>query len=246
MKHPFLILFAIVLVSTNAYCQKHKLKYPNNTKNSDFKEYVVKQIQQKNFKIDGSLNDPIWKRVNKLDDFSFPWEKKDVPLTEFRAFYNSSNFYFSFKVEDNELVLLNEINEEMEIVNEDRVEIFFAKDKKLKEYYCIEIDSKGRVLDNSASFYRNFNYKWEMKDIKTKSSITKDGYIVEGIIPLKTFTDLGFELDKGSQMFAGVFRADFCYDKNDNIEYHWISWVLPKVKEPDFHTPSAFGIFIFE
>ena len=32
-------------------------------------------------------------------------------------------------------------------VFEDRVEIFFNRDDRMKNYYCFEIDSRGRVFD---------------------------------------------------------------------------------------------------
>jgi hypothetical protein len=45
-------------------------------------------------------------------------------------------------------------------------------------------------------------------------------------------------------LFTGVFRAD--YYKHSSSAVRWLSWIVPQSKEPDFHIPSAFGVFVFD
>ena len=80
---------------------------------------------------------------------------------------------------------------------EDRVELFFAGsyiDKPgpdgMEKYYGLEIDPKGRVHDYSIEYYRKFDGKWNMEGLETKATVTDDGYIVEGKIPMKSLQDL--------------------------------------------------------
>jgi hypothetical protein len=48
----------------------------------------------------------------------------------------------------------------------------------------------------------------------------------------------------GFSLFTGVFRAD--YYKHISSAVRWLSWIVPQSKEPDFHIPSAFGVFVFD
>ncbi|MBD3341878.1 MAG: endoxylanase, partial [Candidatus Lokiarchaeota archaeon] len=123
----------------------------------------------------------------------------------------------------------------------DRVEIFMARDRDLKEYYGFEIDPLGRVLDYSASYYRQYKRDWTCAEMETAATITETGYIVEGSLPMKmirniTDTDI---------LRAGIFRGEFHYGDKSDIIQHWISWVDPATEIPDFHVPTAFGAFKF-
>jgi hypothetical protein len=48
-------------------------------------------------------------------------------------------------------------NDKLEVVNSERVEIFFRKDEALTPYYGLELDANGRVLDYEAEYHRKFN-----------------------------------------------------------------------------------------
>ena len=49
------------------------------------------------------------------------------------------------------------------MAKEDRVELFFSNLTTLSEYYCIEIDPLGRILDYSAKHNRKFDENWDVK-----------------------------------------------------------------------------------
>jgi chondroitin AC lyase len=121
------------------------------------------------------------------------------------------------------------------------VEIFFTQDDSLKTYYGIEIDAYGRVLDYVGAFYRNTDLLWDCDGLKIASTISKNGYIVEGSIPLLTLEKIGV-IRPGKVIRAGVFRGEFSYGPEREIIQHWISWVDPMTEKPDFHVPSAFGM----
>ena len=169
--------------------------------------------------------------------------------------------YFTFRVHDTDIVVLDELRDKEDVVFEDRVEMFFSRDDRMKDYYCAEIDARGRVFDYRASYYRQFDPKWSCAGLETKASPLKEGYVVEGRIPLATFEALGFpRLRPGAKMRCGLFRAEFSHDRSGRpvaqretihnrgrqfdgtppVE-EWISWVDPRTKEPDFHVPSSLG-----
>ncbi len=206
------------------------------------KTYEVNQIPENTIKIDGILEKSEWKNASIETDFRFPWLDTATPYTEFRALHSDSNFYFVFQVNDTDIVLTEYFETEMDVLTEDRVEIFMSRDKDLEKYYGFEMDPLGRVMDYEASDYRQYNRSWICAGMQTVGTLRKTGYVVEGSIPIKTLRSIGV-LDDSYTIHAGIFRAEFHYGKNSDIIQHWISWVDPKTKTPDFHVPGAFGSF---
>ncbi|MHC4738407.1 MAG: carbohydrate-binding family 9-like protein [Planctomycetota bacterium] len=206
------------------------------------KTYDVHYLSRAEINIDGIINEPAWKKAISEKDFIFSWEQRDSPLTEFRAFCDDEFFYFCFQVHDEEPVFEEKFESESVVDVEDRVEIFFSCDERLKEYYCLEVDPLGRVHDYAASYYRKFDSTWKCSGLRTAASITKTGYEVEGSIPLKTLDGLGLpSLHSGSILRTGLFRAEFSRGEGPELEQHWISWVDLSKYKPDFHIPAAFG-----
>ena len=124
----------------------------------------------------------------------------------------------------------------MSVAKGDRVELFFSPTSDLSLYYCMEINPYGHTLDYKAEFYRNFDSIWDFTNLEISSTLTLDGYIVEGRIPITELNNLDIVLNKG--FYFGIFRADFI-EKNENTVI-WYSWQNPTSKKPDFHITSAF------
>lgn len=218
-------------------CNSHK----------EAKKYIVKNIPKADIKLDGVLDETAWHKAGVIDHFVFPWEDTEPPKTEFRAFHDGDNFYFSYVTEDSEIVSDSVIDNEMDLTEEDRVEIYLSLDDELKEYYCLEIDAKGNVLSYSASFPRHLDFSWDCTSIKTGAAIKGNGYIVEISIPLSSLEALGFPVREANSMIrAAVFRAQFNRIPDGQVDYHWLSWIDPKIEKEDFHVHSSFGYFIFE
>jgi hypothetical protein len=225
--------------------------------------YSVRYVPKAKIAIDGNSDEPEWSQAVVLKDFAFPWKQITAPSTELRALCDDENFYFSFRVEDADIVTLETLRDKQDIVFEDRVELFFAPDDQMKEYYCIEVDALGRAYDYRAEYYRQFHPDWTLKGLETKGTLFGNGYTVEGRIPLATFEELGFpRLRPGAKFHCGAYRAEFSHDRSDTalnkpksphtgdrrldipppIEA-WISWIDPKTETPDFHVPTSLGWF---
>ena len=211
------------------------------------KIYSVKRIASNELTLDPNLMSPIWEQANLTSDFSFPWEAQTPPKTSFRGLYDDDYFYFRFDAEDDNVLTHVKDDHKMEVVDSDRVEIFFRQDDKLNPYYCLDMDARGRVLDYVTRYYRDFDYEWQWpgsENLSVKASENKDGYVVEGAIRISSLKELG--LLKNNVLEAGLYRGYCMQLPNPEAELRWISWVNPEVKEPDFHIPSSFGKLILE
>ena len=210
--------------------------------------------------IDGHAEEPAWAHAGVERHFTFPWTHANA-RTEFRALWDESYFYFSFRVQDADVVVLDRFRDELDAVFEDRVEIFLSVDEQMQKYFCVEIDSRGRAYDYRASFYRRFDPAWQLAGLEVQGTTRPDGYEVEGRIPLTRFPELGLTaVRSGARIRCGLYRAEFSHDRSGRAAQpraslhtlgrvsegpppieEWASWVDPHTKEPDFHVPASLG-----
>ncbi len=213
--------------------------------NPDSKTYLVQQVPADTITIDGALGDSEWPQNGWEKDFAFPWRQRKTPRTEMCCVTDGKRLLFAFRCDDSDLVLRGAVpKDEMKAAQGDRVELFFAKDPKLKEYYGFEMNPAGTVLSYQASFYRNYDRAWDCPTLTLATATHRGGYVVEGSLPLTTLKDLcGTDLLQGQPLRVGAFRAEYSHIDGEAPEEAWISWVRPQSETPDFHIPSAFGAF---
>lgn len=196
--------------------------------------------------IDGKMTDPVWSKVTPLTDFKYAGEPfKQAPVTELRLFHNGTKLFFFYTVEDADQTLVEPFKEEFDVASEDRVEIVMDTVGKMKQYYCLEMDCRGRVLDYCAQFYRKFDFGWTFPELQTAGTESAQGYTVEGVLDLATLRRLGI-LSKDQTLSIGFFRAQFKKDSAGKLVEGWINWVDSGTKEPDFHVPSSLGKAVLE
>ena len=209
----------------------------------EFPVYTVKNINSASVIIDGISKDRAWEKAKILDDFLLPWDDKIPQQTKFRALYDRNNLYILFQAEDLNLIIKDTITKELDITEEDRLELYFSKDITMEDYYCLEIDPLGRILDYQASFYRNFNNHWNINRIQIAGNIFKEAYQLEIAIPVNCINEMGIDISE--DFYIGLFRADL-EDSSSVIKENWISWRDPQSPEPDYHIPEALGLIRFE
>ena len=223
--------------------------------------YRVRHLPAAAIRVDGRTDEPAWSEAAVERRFQFPWRKEAAPPTEFRAVCNEQHLAFTFRAHDADIVVLETLRDKEDAVFEDRVEMFFAPDDRLRNYFCFEIDSRGRAYDYAGSYCRRFDPRWSFPGLETAAATFPGGYVVEGRIPLASLEQLGFpRLRPGVTIRCGLYRAEFSHDRSGRpvepketihnrgrksvgqppIE-HWISWVDPQTPEPDFHVPSSLG-----
>ncbi|MBI5820409.1 MAG: exo-alpha-sialidase [Verrucomicrobia bacterium] len=223
--------------------------------------YRVRYVPNAAIKVDGRANEPLWAGAAVEKQFIFPWNKAAAPATEFQALCDDTHLYFTFRMQDDDIVVLEKLRDKQDAVFEDRAELYFAPDDWMKNYYCMEVDSRGRAYDYRGSYYRQLDSSWNCNGLETAASPLPNGYVVEGRIPLASFEAMGFpRLRPGVKIRCGLFRAEFSHDRSGrpvvqraslhNRGRHldgpppieaWMSWVDPKTEEPDFHVPTSLG-----
>ena len=210
------------------------------------KTYKVNFTQRKDFTLFGDGNHPIWDEANSLTDFCSPWDNQPVKKIEFKAVHNSEKIFFQFKVDDNQVHIHPSKDKNDSINNSDRVELFFRSDAKLNPYYCLEIDTTGRIMDFKAKPNKDFdfNWNWPSKDIQVKSTTETNFFIVEIAISLQSLKELN--LLKNDSIETGIYRAKYNQQKNGTFEPIWIPWVNPNTETPNFHTLTSFGLLTLE
>lgn len=203
------------------------------------KAYTVQEIKKSFFSKRKMNYDSFWVSAQVLTDFEYPWEKEDAPATIFRAVHDEKRFYFRFDVIDTGICVVSGNENKMDVMDSDRVEIFFRQDAKMAIYYGLEMDPHGRNMDYKAEFYRKFDYSWKISETTVRAEYSLNGYKVWGCINLETLKNLN--VLHGNTIEAGLFRGKCLRNENSDISFKWISWVKPESETPDFHIPSAFG-----
>ena len=237
MKNRIAILILVLILCFNCNIKTNMKTYQVKKTNSIYKMQLIEE------------NDKNWKEATPLSDFSYPWRNELPEETIFKALYDDNYLFLKYEVKDSNILISNVHNSKMDVAQSDRVEIFFRKDETLKEYYCLEIDPKGKVLDYKASYYRKFdeNWSWPKGHLFVTGENIKGGYKVEVSISLKSLKDLG--LLKNDEIESGIYRGN-CIElpSKENIDgkIKWISWINPMTDMPDFHVPNSFGILKLE
>lgn len=215
-----------------------------DSKNASYR--VLRTTEKVN--VDGSLDEAAWAKALLLPELTLPWSRDEVQATECRFLWDDAYLYGAFRVWDGDVVTRTDPAHQgkMAVVDHDRVEMFFALDPELKEYYCFEIDPQGLVLDYRAHYHRKFDFGWKLPELRVATAMRQDGYVVELAIPFQSMKELGFPFSSsGFEWITGVYRADFSLLKTGELKMLWQAWVNPNVVEPDFHIPSSFGRFEF-
>lgn len=207
------------------------------------RSYTVGPVVGAPPQIDGRLGGEEWGTDRWETGLSFPWRTEPAPATAFVALVDGEALHFAFRVADEDVVIVEGAEgDESLVARGDRVELFLARDPELAEYYSLEIDPRGRVLDYRGRFYRRFDDGWDCPGLQVAARQRPGGYDVEGRLPLRSLREMGLEWTRAKALLAGVFRGEFSH-QGESIAETWISWVRPRVETPDFHVPSAFGFF---
>jgi hypothetical protein len=197
-------------------------------------KFISLTLFDREINVDGIIENGEWESIDSIAGFSAPWSSTGHDQTIYKCFCSRTNFYFYFDVVDTTIITYD-FKEELTVAREDRVELFFSAKSDLNQYYCIEMDPLGHILDYSAKFYRKFDEAWDFNKVDIAASINAQGYVIEGRIALSELEILGI---KGS-FHLGIFRADFTSKNSDEVI--WYSWIDPKCSTPDFHIPTALG-----
>jgi hypothetical protein len=186
-----------------------------------------------------------WSLANTLNDFAFPWQSGEAPLTEFRALYDDTSLHFRFDCIDDDLVLVSGESARASVEGSDRVELFLTPSLALDPYYCLEIDPRAEVHDYRCRSYRKFEWDWRFPGLSAAAGIDaeRNRYWVQAQLPLATLRALAVLRPGARDFYAGVYRAEFSHRPDGTVHFGWLPWVDPHTQKPDFHVPASFGRF---
>ncbi|WP_420601353.1 carbohydrate-binding family 9-like protein [Flagellimonas sp.] len=231
-----IVLYIIATVSSFCFFESKM--------SDDMKTYTVLKTQMDEGETIVPLTEEQWEKAIPLTDFSQPWRTEPMQETSFKALHSDKYLYLRYDVKDTNLIIYDDYKRKRDIVRSDRVEIFLRKDVGLKNYYCLEVDPNGAILDFSATHYRQFDddWTWPKGHLFTKGTILDGGYRLDMMISKESLEDLGLIVN--NVLEAGIFRADTDLlpdAENPDGDFKWITWVDPKTEDPDFHVPTSFG-----
>ena len=193
------------------------------------KEY--KGGEEKKNKLDGKLDEDIWKNAKIFKNFYLINTTNLAPVqTKVLFNYDTDNLYFAFICDEPNIEKLkNDIKENsLKVYRDDSVEIMIDSDNNKGDYYHFLFNPGGYYgveFRTQSGFVGS-----EVKDFKlyTGSNIEKDKWIVEIVIP---YSSLTFERIKNdiSLNFARNRRVDLPSIQESSI-----------AEKGQFHNPFAF------
>jgi chondroitin AC lyase len=184
---------------------------------------------KKTIEVDGNLGE--WPEGYFLRGLTAPWDQIPKDSTSFQTFVDGEYLFFNFRTIDTTPFTVP-FESELSVAAGDRVELFFSKTPDMSEdYYCLEMNPRGEVLDYRATYYRKFDYDWDASTLELATLEYPNGYQVEGSIEINELRELGL----GNEFYLGVYRAE--YRGKDQVT--WYSWIVPDAENPDFHIPSS-------
>lgn len=205
-------------------------------------------------KVDGKLDEPVWKRAVVLTSF-IPnrGEGKDSEGTEVRAWYDNEALHLGWICQDRD-IQATFTNRDSMFWNEEVAELFLAPDK-LDTYFELQWNPLGAVFDaiihnhlDANGLSTKIDGDWSYTAKGMRSAVVVDGTVanasdedrswtVEAVIP---FADLGVTTPKPGTVWRGNF---YRFSRGKNNPELQLSWSPTRL--PSFHQPSKFGYLEF-
>jgi len=183
-------------------------------------------------KIDGRLDDPVWKRPAVVDNLINPdLSTKAAPATQTWLAYDDQNLYVAWRCEEFDMQKLLAIVKERDgnVWNDDCVEFFIDSDQDRKTYLHFEVNPLGTLYDGEGNGNKTYN-----ADAQVAASQDPNGWMVELAIPWK---DLNVKFPKpGTQMNYEIARIRPGKACPQSV------FQFPPLGIPNNHQPEYFGV----
>jgi hypothetical protein len=114
----------------------------------------AKRVKDGSIKVDGKLDERVWKRAHTTDPFRLTRELTPArEQTRARLLWDSKYLYIAFECEDSDLIATKQKNDD-ELWAEDVAEIFIDADRDEMTYLEFEVSPSGLLYDGSCADYR--------------------------------------------------------------------------------------------
>jgi predicted phosphodiesterase len=134
-------------------------------------------------KIDGKLDDPLWKRPSTVNNLMYPdlsgWA---VPQTQVWIAYDEKNLYVAWQCEEKDMknLIARQTERDSYVWNDDCLELFLDPSKDHKIYYQFDINPLGTIYDGTGFGDRTFNANVQVAALRGD-----DCWTVELAVPWK-------------------------------------------------------------
>jgi hypothetical protein len=216
------------------------------------KKLIAKKVKNGSVKLDGKLDDAVWKDAPVTGDFTRTMDgmKADQKTTA-RMLYDDKNLYVAFEMEDKD-VWTTLTKPDDKLWTQEAVELFIDADGDGKTYVELQTNPKGALFDSYLPAYRqNQNdFTSGMKaavkvdgtvDIRTDAD---KGWVAEVAIPFDAAKGKEKEMKNVPPKLGTVWRVNlFRLDMPSGRPQQGSAWSPPLVG--DFHALDKFGELIF-
>jgi hypothetical protein len=205
-------------------------------------------------KLDGDLDEPVWKKAAVLNPFfKNDGSAREREQTEVRLWYDDAALYLGWTCTDSDIQATFTARDSK--FWEEEVVEFFVTPKELKRYFELQWNPLGGVFDaiidnqlDERGVSKNFTGDWSFTAKGMKSAVKVKGTVanssdkdefwqVEVMIP---FADLGQPTPKPKD----VWRANFYrFNRGKDQPAELLSW--SPTMFPGFHEPIRFGYLEF-
>jgi hypothetical protein len=200
---------------TSSVSEKNNLKFSPNS----FYSIEISKFENTEIKIDGDLNESVWKKIRHLDNFSEfnPGDNiKPEVETEAMMFYDNDNLYIAFICYDNDMSKLRKtLCERDKIYSDDFISINIDTYNESRDAYELIVNPYGIQGDLSWNVQNGeddtYDYIWY-----SAAKVYANKWTVEVAIPFKS---LRFP-DKNIQTWQ--FHLIRCRPRENRYQYTYI------------------------
>jgi len=238
---PFILLSATSLLLLSCG--------PKTPDTADLKFYEI-AYSDTAIRVDGELNEAVWKTVPAVDDFQFPWwtaGKKEK--TKAKLLWDDHYLYVSFVCEDAH-IWAEHTERDSPVYKDDCVEVFLSPNPdQLEDYFNIEMNAQGVSLDFQHPEGPGSKIPWDPKlGIATTidgtlndDSDTDNLWTLEAAIPFSAFSHVAKNTppQPGDEWRLNLHRLG---GQTNPQHSQWNPAVSKKVL---FHAPQFFGRVTF-
>ena len=183
--------------------------------------------------IDGSFDEPSWRKASKLPFTIFVTSKKSVNETEARMLWDKNYLYVAFMAYDKDIWSYYK-KRDAPTCEEDALEIFFQTHPGKEPYYSFEINALGTIFDEFAvrRWKAGGHHRWSKWDaegmkvaVKVKGTLNnwqdKDEYWqMEVAIPFSSLLDLEGKTPKEGEFWKFLLaRCNYSIDLPEGKEF---------------------------
>ncbi len=184
-------------------------------------------------KIDGVLDDAIWKDAPSAAEFKLKEDGKPEFKTKMSVTRDEKTLYIAIECEESAETLKalkaeTTQNDADEIWADDSVEIFIDPTNKRESYYQFIVNSKGVVWDAYHTFPKSPDSSWN-SDAKVAAKVSTGSWICELAIPIASF----------NRTDASIAEWAFNVARNRSASQETCYW--SPVFSDSSHVPEKFG-----